>query len=81
MSSCGVQQHDRREGNGGSRGKVLFLGFVFQRQQLKGFSQSKGAAAVVRSQPWTGSGSRKRQAVSAVAVGGCRLYLFLFEGQ
>lgn len=61
--------------------RCFFLGFVFQRQQLKGFSQSKGAAAVVRSQPWTGSGSRKRQAVSAVAVGGCRLYLFLFEGQ
>lgn len=59
----------------------LFVCFVFQRQLLKVFSQSKGAAAVVRSQPWTGSGSRKRQAVSAVAVGGCRFYLFLFEGQ
>lgn len=61
--------------------RCFFFGFVFQRQLLKGFSQSKGAAAVVRSQPWTGSGSRKRQAVSAVAVGGCRFYLFLFEGQ
>lgn len=60
--------------------RCFFL-FCFWRQLLKGFSQSKGAAAVVSSQPWTGSGSRKRQAVSTVAVGGCSFYLFLFEGQ
>lgn len=66
MSSCRVQQNDRTEGNGGSRGKVLF----FQRQLLQVFSQSKGAevVALVRSQPSAVSDSRKRQAVCVVEV-------------
>lgn len=42
--------------------------FVFRRQLLKVFSQSEGAAAVVRSQPSTVPDSRNRQAVSAVAA-------------
>lgn len=67
MSSCRVQQNNRREGNGGSRGKVLF----FSEAAVTGFlSQSKGAevVALVRSQPSTVSDSGKRQAVCAVEV-------------
>lgn len=70
VSSCRVRQNDRRGGNGGSGGKVLFWVCFSQRQLLQVFSQSKGAevVALVRSQPWTVSDSQERQAVCAVEV-------------
>lgn len=40
VSSCRVQQNDRREGNGGSRGKVLF----FSEAAVTGFLLKQGCS-------------------------------------